>query len=649
MEELQRPRIPGYAVGRLLGQGGSSSVWLVREERTGREFALKCFRRAARRAARGEAVTEEGIRREIRILAVLDHPHLIKAQSTVTVEDGADGTTALLMDYAPAGSLGDLVAARGRLSVGETVTVLTPVAQVLGYLHSKGFTHADVSPGNVLFTFQGKPMLSDVGIARMLGDPASAPGRGTPGFMDPAPVDAVRAGLQPERDVYSAAALGWFCLTGTPPERSADRPPLTLLVPEVPRELAAALESGLNEDRRRRPTAAALGTAIYRSASPLPLDLAPAVHPTVLPELVTRLHAAAPPSGLRERLDGLHRRLTTSKWSGLFAGPQTLRFPTSKSALPASDAVAADGGSMDQAQREPASADQPSPERAMGEQAVVDRAAPDQANGDQAKGDQTSADQAKGDQTSANQAKGDHTSANRAKADQTSADEAVGDKTSADRAKGDQRKGRHSQRERGGPVRRRAFAPAAVAIAAAAAVCWLSGAVVTAAGPGFPPASQSPGTGAAGAEPHPVEARQLPDPADAARQLAVSRDPWVAVQGLSTLRSLAFGSGRLELLEEVNLPGSGAAAADLQIRERLQLSGHILGGFSSTLSHVEAEEGGTTARTVVAVTSSSSAYEEKDGRGAVVATGAAGAEQRLRVVLVSVDGKWRVSEILPGP
>jgi hypothetical protein len=546
------------------------------------------------------------------------------------------------MDYAPAGSLGDLVAARGRLSVGETVTVLTPVAQVLGYLHSKGFTHADVSPGNVLFTFQGKPMLSDVGIARMLGDPASAPGRGTPGFMDPAPVDAVRAGLQPERDVYSAAALGWFCLTGTPPERSADRPPLTLLVPEVPRELAAALESGLNEDRRLRPTAAALGTAIYRSASPLPLDLAPAVHPTVLPELVTRLHAAAPPSGLRERLDGLHRRLTTSKWSGLFAGPQTLRFPTSNSGLPAADGAAADGGSMDQAQREPASADQPSPERAMGEQAVVDRAAPDQANGDQAKGDQTSADQAKGDQTSAQEG-------GREPGQGGPNQRGVGDKTSADRAKGDQRKGRHSQRERGGPVRRRAFAPAAVAIAAAAAVCWLSGAVVTAAGPGFPPASQSPGTGAAGAEPHPVEARQQPDPADAARQLAVSRDPWVAVQGLSTLRSLAFSSGRLELLEEVNLPGSGAAAADQQIRERLQLSGHILAGFSSTLSHVEAEEGATTARTVVAVTSSSSAYEEKDGRGAVVATGAAGAEQRLRVVLVSVDGKWRVSEILPGP
>ncbi|MGX1161490.1 serine/threonine protein kinase [Pseudarthrobacter sp. SLBN-100] len=347
MEELQRPGVPGYAVGRLLGRGGSSSVWLVKEERTGREFALKCFRGAARRAARGEAMTEEDIRREIRILSVLDHPHLIKSHRAVDVEHGAHGNTALLMDYAPAGSLGDLVTARGRLSVGETVTVLTPIAQVLGYLHSKGFTHADVSPGNVLFTGQGKPMLSDVGIARMLGDPASGPGRGTPGFMDPAPVDAVRAGLQPERDVYSAAALGWFCLTGTLPQRTADRPPLTLLVPEVPKELAGALESGLNEDRRLRPTAAALGTAVYRSATARPLDLAPAVHPTVLPDLVTRLHAAAPPSGLRERLDGLQRRLTTSKWSGLLAAPQTLPFPTPDAALSGVDGATPERAAAD--------------------------------------------------------------------------------------------------------------------------------------------------------------------------------------------------------------------------------------------------------------------------------------------------------------
>ncbi len=166
--------------------------------------------------------------------------------------------------------------------------MLTPIAQVLGYLHAKGFTHGDVSPGNVLFTGHGKPMLSDVGIARMVGDASAVPDYGTAGFMDPAPVDAVRAGLQPERDVYSVAALGWYCLTGEPPRRTADRPPLPLLLPEVPPELAAALEAGLNEDRRLRPTAVELATAIYRSAPALPVDLASSVHATVIPQLLTR-------------------------------------------------------------------------------------------------------------------------------------------------------------------------------------------------------------------------------------------------------------------------------------------------------------------------------------------------------------------------
>ena len=102
--------------------------------------------------------------------------------------------------------------------------MLTPIAQVLGYLHAKGFTHGDVSPGNVLFTGHGKPMLSDVGIARMVGDASAVADHGTAGFMDPAPVDAVRAGLQPERDVFSVAALGWYCLTGEPPRRTRGPP-----------------------------------------------------------------------------------------------------------------------------------------------------------------------------------------------------------------------------------------------------------------------------------------------------------------------------------------------------------------------------------------------------------------------------------------
>lgn len=328
MEDLQAPEVPGFAVERLLGQGGSAVVWLAREQRTGRNFAVKCFRSGPCRANGPVTVTEDAVRREIRILSVLDHQHLVKARDAVRLTGQQDGGTALVMDYAPGGSLAALVSSRGRLTVGETVTVLTPLAQVLDYLHSKGFTHSDVSPGNVLFTGQGKPLLSDLGIARMLGDPGSMALSGTPGFVDPAPVDAVR-GLQPERDVYSTAALGWFCLTGQAPPRTADRPPLSLLLPEVPREMAAALEAGLNEDRRARPSAAALGTAVYRSASPRPLDLAAAVHPTVIPELITRRHIPAPSrSGtVKDKAAAAGRRIATAKRGALPLPRQRMPFP----------------------------------------------------------------------------------------------------------------------------------------------------------------------------------------------------------------------------------------------------------------------------------------------------------------------------------
>jgi hypothetical protein len=98
----------------------------------------------------------------------------------------------------------------------------------------------------------------------------------------------------------------------------------------------------------------------------------------------------------------------------------------------------------------------------------------------------------------------------------------------------------------------------------------------------------------------------------------------------------------------VNRAGSGAAAADQEIAGHLRGSGHTLSGFAGTLTRVQAEEGASEARAVVAVSSAASAYEEKDARGAVVATGAAGGVQQLRLVLVSVEGRWRVSEILPG-
>jgi serine/threonine protein kinase len=557
------PEVPGFDVGRCLGCGGSATVWLVTERRTGSEYALKCFP-AGDGPDWGEA--EETIRREVRILSVLDHEHLVRAHSVVRLlrgevgrsgdDDDGDrdgtgrgGTVGLIMDYAAGGSLGQLMAGRGALGPGETVTVLTPIAQALGYLHGQGFTHGDVSPGNVLFTAHGKPLLADLGVARMVADATAVADAGTEGFRDPAPVDAVRAGLQPERDVYSLAALGWYCLTGRAPEPGAQRPPLPLLVPGVPAELAAALESGLHEDRRLRPSAAELAAAVHRSAVAAPVDLSVSVHPTVIPQLLTRRSLPATARERRaEQLRDFRRRFHKPRaaWPAPPGGPPVTGRPS----------------------------------RTAG--------------------------------------------------------------------------ARHAARSG-----RRGFRASAVGLAVLAVLVAAWGLAGSPAPPAIPglavmgaEAAKEPAPAVPDPVPDPVPEPAPPaiDPAAVPPQVRAqldSQNPEEAVRGLAWLRSRAFSTGDFGLLDQVNVPASSAAVADSRISASLKGSGRVLAGFTTVLTQVAGTEDSGGPLAVVAVAVSTSAYQERDTAGVVVSEAAAAPEQRLRLVLASVQGRWRIQDILP--
>lgn len=288
------PRVQGYEVRRLLGVGGSATVWLVANTATGTERALKVLAAGPNASLRpcpadsGEAPGVE-TRRELAILSSCSHVHLIGIHQLLNTDQGP----ALLMDYAAGGSLAQLVAARGPLPVGEVITLLTPLAHVLAHLHGLGVTHSDVSPGNILFSAEGMPLLSDLGVGRLLGE-ASAPGQHTPGFA-PAKVPSrhFNGRLFPQQsttasDVYALGAVGWFCLTGRVPATTINRPPLSVLVPGVPESLALLIEAALSEEGADRPKAGEFARLVYGCAQPLPVDLVQSVHPSVLPELRTR-------------------------------------------------------------------------------------------------------------------------------------------------------------------------------------------------------------------------------------------------------------------------------------------------------------------------------------------------------------------------
>lgn len=186
----------------VVGRGASSTVWSGRDA-MGRAVAIKVPHET------GWLADEEATRTEQHVLLAVRHEHLVTLRDVVAM---ADGRVALVFDLVTGAPLRGTVSARGHLRPGEAVTVVTPLCEAVAVLHGAGGLHGDVSPSNVMLTAQGKPLLLDLGAARLAGSALDAPVHGTAGFVAP----EVRQGMPPSEasDVFSLGALAWFCLTG---------------------------------------------------------------------------------------------------------------------------------------------------------------------------------------------------------------------------------------------------------------------------------------------------------------------------------------------------------------------------------------------------------------------------------------------------
>ena len=250
------PSVPGYDVLELIGQGGSGSVWAA-TSRTGESVAIKVV----------PALDAQDALVELAVLGRLDEPHLVRLHEATALPSG---DVALVLDLLAGGTLGAAVRARGHLSPGEVVSVLSPISSVMGRLHGVGVVHGDVSPDNVLLDLDGRPFLADLGVARIVGEqPAEL--RGTEGFVAPEVLLGAPASMA--SDVHALGALAWFCLTGEPPGPAVLRGRLGERVPGVGDELVSAVEGALRSRPEDRPSADALAVAIFESAQPQPLVL----------------------------------------------------------------------------------------------------------------------------------------------------------------------------------------------------------------------------------------------------------------------------------------------------------------------------------------------------------------------------------------
>jgi eukaryotic-like serine/threonine-protein kinase len=199
-----------YELEELVGSGGMSSVFRARDRLLERHVALKILH--AHYA--GDQETIERFRREARAVAQLSHPNIV----TVIDRGQADDRQFIVFEYIDGQTLKEIVLERGPLPVRDAIELAIGVARGLAFAHANGIVHRDVKPQNVLLNGDGKPKVTDFGIARSLDvDGVTQTGTvlGTSHYI--APEQASGRPVDAQTDVYSLGAVLYELLTGEPP------------------------------------------------------------------------------------------------------------------------------------------------------------------------------------------------------------------------------------------------------------------------------------------------------------------------------------------------------------------------------------------------------------------------------------------------
>ena len=249
--------IKDYDVEAELGRGGMAIVYRATEIDLGRTVALKVL---PPEIAIGASMSDR-FKREARMAASLDHPNIIPVYRVGNVGK----IFFIAMKYIEGRPLDSVIEQQGAFPVPVALHVLRGAAHALAYAHEHGIVHRDIKGANILIQKDGRPVVSDFGVARAVEDKSmTATGAviGTPYFMSPEQCAGKQVG--PQTDQYSLGVVAFQLLTGAVPF-DADSLPAIMQhhwftpVPEisgvrddVPRELLEIIYRALAKDPKQR-------------------------------------------------------------------------------------------------------------------------------------------------------------------------------------------------------------------------------------------------------------------------------------------------------------------------------------------------------------------------------------------------------------
>lgn len=207
-----------YVIQARLGQGGMGAVYRAHDQTLNRAVAIK--ERVPDPNASPQALAQARVQfqREAQVLANLNHPNLPRVTDYFTF----NGNEYLVMDFIEGQNLGDLVQQLGALPEVSVRAWADQLLDALAYIHARNIIHRDIKPQNLILTPDGRVVLVDFGLVKLL-DPNDARtmailrGMGTPEY---APLEQYAGGsghTDARSDLYSLGATLYHLLTGKLP------------------------------------------------------------------------------------------------------------------------------------------------------------------------------------------------------------------------------------------------------------------------------------------------------------------------------------------------------------------------------------------------------------------------------------------------
>lgn len=215
---------------RIIGQGGMGAVFLAQQSRPRRQVAVKVLLPSTSFTQTQKAAFLERFRRETDAAASLEHPHILPVY-----EYGEQNSLAyLVVPYISGGTLRDVMEREGTQSLEKALNYVEQLAAALDFAHQHGVVHRDIKPANVLITPEGRLLLSDFGLVKILTEGQISQARltgagapvGTPDYM--APEQVIGDAVDGRSDQYSLGVILYQLVTG-----------LTPFIGETPMQIAA--------------------------------------------------------------------------------------------------------------------------------------------------------------------------------------------------------------------------------------------------------------------------------------------------------------------------------------------------------------------------------------------------------------------------